>query len=698
MDVNQNKPAASEQTDPPFKSTCAIKQKKIVENSMIIWLNCHFNLSSADHQEYLNQLRSIVNTVEIITTPQQCVEYCSQIKDERIFLITSEIFSNELADLENQCGQLNSIYVLCTGNTTSRHKMQTYKKGRGIFKHMTQLCNELEKEVRLLEKSTTSTSIIPDSSSVNPNELDPSFMYCQLLKENFLLINDRKEQLIEELVDYCQLFYGTDAEEKKRLDQFQKTYQLHMNNKESPIWWYTLNCFLYKMLNKALRTLDIEILMKLSFFIRDVHEQIKGRHKKLQTNEIPKLVYRGQVLSSEDLEKLQQNLGGLWSFNCFLSTSVKKDAAKSFAQWFRSPLLNGVLLEIQIDSSTSSVPFSPIRDISAFPNEEEILFSIGTVFRINQVYRIEDGLWKINLTLTDDRDSSLNQLTDHIRRSLGQGSGWRQMGQLMIKMQRFDKAREIYYELMKGVASDNHPDNAFIHNQLGFIEKQLGYLDRACSHYETSIRLKLEAMPPNDPRLSSTYSNIGVILKKLNKPDKALEYFQLVLEIDLAASAPNRLEIATDYNNIGSVFDGQGKLCRSLEELSKSIRHQTSSSAQNSSVTRRITTVTLVSLIEKWVIVRQHCHFIRRHWISKQKVYPLIILHLLSRITIWSPHGKISASTKKRLKMHKRRKGRPKTPWENNIPKQKNVQRFSMNLKENMDVHKCPSEWVRVWM
>lgn len=58
----------------------------------------------------------------------------------------------------------------------------------------------------------------------------------------------------------------------QRINDLEQKY-----GEQTPIWWYTLESFLYRMLNHALRTFDIDILVKMKFFIRDLHEQIKHR-------------------------------------------------------------------------------------------------------------------------------------------------------------------------------------------------------------------------------------------------------------------------------------------------------------------------------------------------------------------------------------------------------------------------------------
>jgi len=45
-------------------------------------------------------------------------------------------------------------------------------------------------------------------------------------------------------------------------------------------WWYTNECFLHRMLNRALRMMKVDIIIKMGFFVRDLHCQIEELHKK----------------------------------------------------------------------------------------------------------------------------------------------------------------------------------------------------------------------------------------------------------------------------------------------------------------------------------------------------------------------------------------------------------------------------------
>ena len=115
------------------------------------------------------------------------------------------------------------------------------------------------------------------------------------------------------------------------------------------------------------------------------------------------------------------------------------------------------VIVIHIGPFISSVPFATLDDINYYSDiEKDILFSMHTIFRIDQVNELEDGMWQINLTLTADNDQQLMDLSACIRNEIGDDQpGWVRMADLMIKMGRFDKAVEIYNTLLEGMITDH---------------------------------------------------------------------------------------------------------------------------------------------------------------------------------------------------------------------------------------------------
>ena len=169
-------------------------------------------------------------------------------------------------------------------------------------------------------------------------------------------------------------------------------------------------------------------------------------------------------------DRLRQNQGGLISFNNFLSTSTSKEVSLRFVgKALRKPEKVGVLFEMIIDPSISSIPFASLDQLSYFEeSEKEILFSMHTVFRIGEI-RAEDKLsaprlWLVQLISTNADDEQLHQLTEYLRLELAStfilsrqtttDSRWR-LAKLLINMGEYDKARFLWDIILEEATREN---------------------------------------------------------------------------------------------------------------------------------------------------------------------------------------------------------------------------------------------------
>ncbi|CAF1114281.1 unnamed protein product [Rotaria magnacalcarata] len=301
------------------------------------------------------------------------------------------------------------------------------------------------------------------SGQRNLDQLEPSYMYSVIFKEIILEIHEDDSKSFNKLIEYCQ----QQKVNESQLKYFQREY-----HKKSSIWWYTEPIFLYGMLNKALRTLDMGCMIKMGFFIRKLHQEIEQLCCE-QSDEYTAVfpVYRGQGFSQHDFRNLFNAQGSLLSFNCFLSTSKKRKVAMDFVQDALDQNTNnvGAIFIMTIDPSkisTSKTPFAMIDKHSAIPSEQEILFTMHTVFRVGEITQTPSNnrLWEVQLTITDDNDPQLSTLTNRIKQEID-GTGWYRMGKLMLQVGHFDQAEELYQELLKNASTDN--DRALIYHQLG---------------------------------------------------------------------------------------------------------------------------------------------------------------------------------------------------------------------------------------
>jgi hypothetical protein len=120
-----------------------------------------------------------------------------------------------------------------------------------------------------------------------------------------------------------------------------------------------------------------------------------------------------------ELEKLHKNVGNLISMNSFLSTTNDVQAAVFFSgdDSLDNPKIEvSVLYQITVDTSVPhSIPFAEIDYLSVYEHEDEVLFSMASVFRIDAVEQY-GKLWVIDLTLIDKEDEEWNVLTAHLNK------------------------------------------------------------------------------------------------------------------------------------------------------------------------------------------------------------------------------------------------------------------------------------------
>jgi hypothetical protein len=206
----QNIPSASSKVD-------AITKKKSITNAMVIWLDSSTHHSNEDLKNFITLLRSIVNSTKTYTDIHDCVDFVKQIKDEQVFMIVSGSLSQQLIPVIEKLTQLHSIYILCDDKAKYEEDAKQYKKLKGVFTQMESICDELRQDVRQSENDLIPISIITPASVTNPDTLDQSLMYSQLVKE-IILDAEHDENAKKELADFCrQQYAGNDRQLSKWL-------------------------------------------------------------------------------------------------------------------------------------------------------------------------------------------------------------------------------------------------------------------------------------------------------------------------------------------------------------------------------------------------------------------------------------------------------------------------------------------------
>ena len=392
--------------------------------------------------------------------------------------------------------------------------------------------------------------------------LNGQFICAQLLVDCLLRIratdNDRNE-----LINLAKREYEGKKNELDVINEFEKNY-----SPDRALWWYTRESFLYRQLNKALRTQNIDSMFVFRFFIRDIEKQLKDHQC---TSSIR--VYRGQLMSNEELQLLKESIAQLISMNSFLSTTVDRRVALSFLySSTTSDHVQRVLFEIDADPQVEGVrAFAEITSLSYFAGESEVLFMLGSIFRLVSIDCNDQGVWIFRLRLCGNNDLDLQAVFDHMKNQHGSGeTTLLSVGLTLCEMGRYDEAEKFFRRLLKEIPSD-HEDIAACYHNLGNLFDHTGDYQSSLSWHEKALETMIRTLNANDPNIATSYNSIAAVHVKMDAYEQAIESYVKAYEIWGRVYGEDHPNIALCLSNIAGIHLTHEKFSLALEYLQKAL-------------------------------------------------------------------------------------------------------------------------------
>jgi tetratricopeptide (TPR) repeat protein len=545
-------------------------RRQIHQGTVLVWVDATIDPTDDNFQQVFEQLRAVVNNLETLTCANECEDYLQGMKSEEAFIISSGSLGRQIVPKIHDMPQVRAIYIFCGDRTRHAEWAKGWEKIKGVHTDMESICGAIEITLKHNNHDENAMLSSPNSSgpTISLNKLDPLFMYTQLFKTTFLNMAHDNDS-IGKFVAYCRNAFEKNPETLEFVEEFATQYR-----SSHAIWWYTRECFLYKVLNKSLRVLEADLMVDMGFLIHDLHQQIHRVYQaQLPTYRgRPFIVYRGQKLASKDFKKMLNSQGDLMAFNSFLSTSENKSESLEFAcmESKQSDTI-GVLFVITIDPAVMTAPFANIRELSAIPKEDELLFSTHTIFRIGEIEPMVDrpGIYQVQLKLTSDDDEQLRQLTESFELEIERSTGWDRIGRLLIKVNKLDKAKAVYENLLKHASNEN--DRAHYYHQLGYIQDDMGDYPTALSLYKRALSIQEVTVPQSPPDLAASHSSIGGVYDMMGDYSQALLSHKEALAIKERALPSNHPSIATSHNNIGLVYYNMNDYPNALSSYQKAL-------------------------------------------------------------------------------------------------------------------------------
>jgi hypothetical protein len=516
--------------------------------------------------------------------------------------------ASEQKYFERGCRQVRSPRPKSFKKSISKQSTNLFRN----FYFATNICEEITKYAN--PKSDLSIQF----QLLQPN----THCYEQLLQAVFSTIHE-SALAKPAMLDFClQLYVNNNTLADIR--NFAENYQA-----EDSIHWYTKESFVYRCVNQTLRSGDIDKCHSLRFYIADLSAQLHAlkcqQQKTMETAGIT-VLYRGTRLSDEELNILQSLVGRVVAVKYFMSTSRNKDIALTYASPSDGQAENSrpVLLEIHVDLSSPAIIAADITRMSNFNEEYEVLFHIGSTFRVEmltfdavkdmwfcQFTAINENLTHIQGFRTIPFNMSLCKLMSYendlvysnetMSHELGdatklkflpngqQKSSWlvyklidwafiRHIG-CIIQWQQNDidkllntgeRTLEIYAQVDVEDSSDDL-QIASCMNDVSYVNLLCGKHMQFINLFKDSLNRREKYLPPDHILLAQSYRNLGLAYANLCDYRTAFELHERALRVNHHASIAAQWSTVTTLRNMGHLYHRSGNHTGAMEYYSKAI-------------------------------------------------------------------------------------------------------------------------------
>jgi tetratricopeptide (TPR) repeat protein len=544
------------------------------EQITLIWLDNQLGQTSqfADDFHITEEMfRELNDYVLLFSSESECLAHIESIKSETILLIVAgSSASPNLLEKTHSMRHIDSIFIFCQNKETYEPLLlnKDYHKLIGVFDERAVLASNITRSVELVDKQSAIFSLYntdKQKSARNLSRESGSFIFLQLVKQVLQKMLSNKEAIEtskQEMLDKCRLYYRGNKKAMEEIDKFEREY-----TSDQAIKWYTADSFLYKLINKALRTEDIDALYTYRFYIVDLCTCLAEQSKDLYDSTSNIHVYRGVKMSQKEIERLRESVSHLISVNGYFSTSRQLKVSEVYAGIGSTNIsndLNSVVFDIEVDlEQYPEIILADVRHLSKFKDEDEVLFDIGTVFKIlSMIYNEEQHYWLCRTMASNEGRAIAKEYLDLKKIELNESNDIEStFGDLLFEMGEWIKSCTYFKNL-----NERRPNDPYILFGIGRSSCKFDKSDQALLYFKAAYDL---CMKNDDKRLTlaakicrymcGTHEDCSNYTEALLSGNKAIELYRQAGEND------NQLGISQALINIGVVYYDQGNDDASLD-------------------------------------------------------------------------------------------------------------------------------------
>ena len=227
--------------------------------------------------------------------------------------------------------------------------------------------------------------------------------------------------------------------------------------------------------------------------------------------------------------------------NSFISTSLNRDLALfylgsglSHDDDDETSTTKRLLFEINADPSIEyAQPFADISKSSDYP-EEEVLFMLGSIFRLDSiVFEPKGKIWIIGMTLCSDNEHQAKDVYERMRNELcarKETPNLIHLGNVLYDMGQFAMAEKYFRRLLNNLP-DQHPDKANCIHKLGLAVNAQGDHHQGLELLQEALEIRLQTLSSGDELIGNSYNSIGLLYEMTSDFDQALTYLNKAEDI-----------------------------------------------------------------------------------------------------------------------------------------------------------------------
>ncbi|CAF0792833.1 unnamed protein product [Adineta steineri] len=556
------------------------------EDFSLLWIDDNIQEFANDNYETQQLFRQLLSSVHFESYVGNAISVINHVKytEKNLIIVVSGQKATllfETLTYYDLNDDIAALFIFC--HNSDAYQTLTHDKLFGIFNDPKLLVDTIRVTMYLIVGDNVKTPTNPLDQLQAWSRSIPQMNTVQIWYQLYLDIFKSlpcDEQAKEEMLQKSQEYYSEQYSELQNINRFRITY-----TSAAAIRWYTEDSFVHKLVNKALRSEDMEVVSAFRFFIADLSNKIneeyinqKQQHGtiaskfKSSSNSIIKL-FSGQVLPLTEVERLEQNVGIVIAVNGFFSTSVKRSTGLIFSERKLSQNhLQRVLVEISLNTSLQNITaFAEINTHTMYYNEEETLFDYGAVFNVTSVkYDSDIDLWDIKLAAVSRNFIEEQPYLSAIRETFIQNHSYAVIYGIIMGhgFGRKNEAIQYFGQLLLNYSSD-HVDIPDILEQRGILYEKNNEHTMALHDYNQALEIRRKRVCENLLGMGSLHNHIGILQMTTSDTQTSLNSYQEAMNIyeQIYTRDYDYVTKAKVNESIGLTYLQAGNLSKALEYL-----------------------------------------------------------------------------------------------------------------------------------